>query len=112
MFHIQVRNYMNNRGVYWDFQGASDCVRDQLKFVYLRGFKGNSQEFEFLKHIITNGRKLVRITVTCSLPIAEERLLMTFARASPDLQIIFKFNIQSAEFELDDLQNRAIISYK
>ncbi|XP_028763761.1 F-box protein At1g80960-like [Neltuma alba] len=55
---LPVHNDMANRGIYWDLRVACNCVHDQLKFVYLRGFKGNNQEFEFLKHIITKGRKL------------------------------------------------------
>ncbi|XP_054817099.1 F-box protein At1g80960-like [Prosopis cineraria] len=107
---LPIRNEFINRGFYWDLRVACNCIRDHLKFVYLRGYKGNKQEFEFLKHIITKGRKLVRITILCRQPIDQQRLF-SLKSASPDLSIILKVRIHSEMQELWETQHRALITY-
>ncbi|KAI9083579.1 hypothetical protein K1719_034521 [Acacia pycnantha] len=105
---------LNKVHPFWQNQRyAYDCVEKQLKFVSLRGFKGNDQEFQFLRHIIRNGKKLEKVTIICcqGMEFEIERVL-TVTNASPELRIVFKFQTHDADQELQELQERNLISYK
>ncbi|KAK4285790.1 hypothetical protein QN277_002440 [Acacia crassicarpa] len=94
-----------NRYNYWNFRAACNFVKNQLKFVYLRGYKDNNQEFEFLKHIITKGKKLETVAIICSQQIDKQRLT-ALTRASPNLLLKLNFKIHSVMEEISELQDR------
>ncbi|XP_028796127.1 putative F-box protein At1g67390 [Neltuma alba] len=102
---------MIDRYSYWERQRACDPIKNQLKFVYLRGFRGNTQEYEFLKLIITKGRKLKRVTVICRQKINAKKL-MALKKASPNVAVILEFKIHRDLDETTELQRREIIKYK
>ncbi|KAF7832305.1 F-box protein [Senna tora] len=85
---------------------ACECVRHKLKWVKLRGFKGQREEVEFVKHLITNGKNLVNIRIICyNTPTvsAEMEKLLYLSFASSKLSIAFIFKSHSVVQELHDL---------
>ncbi|XP_054817101.1 F-box protein At1g80960-like [Prosopis cineraria] len=100
-----------DRCAFWQSQEACDCVKNQLKFVYLRVFKGNTQEFELLRHIAGNGKKLEKLTIVCGEEIETERMA-SLTSVAPNLSIVWKLQKHEDGQEIDELQERAMISYK
>ena len=69
-----------------------DTIDQKLKFVCIRGFRGQEQEVQFVKYLITRATMIKRITIICndSTEVAEN--LLSVPRASGDLCINLKLN--------------------
>lgn len=94
---------------YWGIRSGCQVVKNKLKYVYLRGYKDNDEEFEFIKHIVTTGKKLEKVVIRCRQRVDQQRL-RSLMSPSPNLVIILEFKIQSVEDEIKELQDRDFIS--
>ncbi|KAF7835130.1 F-box protein [Senna tora] len=95
------------RGHFWGYKDGCECVCYKMKWVKLRGFKGHREEVEFLKYLITNGKKLVNIRIICSntpTVSTEMEKLLYLSSVSSKLSIAFIFKSHSVVQELHDLQ--------
>lgn len=64
---------------------------DKLRFAAVRGFTGQEQEVNFVKHLITKANMVEKLYVICDSSIMEEATyLLSLRRASVYLSIILK----------------------
>ncbi|KAK7324460.1 hypothetical protein VNO77_28020 [Canavalia gladiata] len=108
------RNFVYNSNIshpmskFWDKRKLCYCTSQKLKFVYMRGFKGNVQEVEFAKYLITRATMLKRITIICSDSMEVAENLLSLPRASATLSINLKLNANNPMDEFAEHQNRQL----
>ncbi|KAJ1399434.1 Leucine-rich repeat domain superfamily [Sesbania bispinosa] len=77
----------------WERLELCNCIRQKLKFVYVRGFKGELEEVEFAKYLITRATMMKKITIVVrdnySMDVA--KTLLSLPRASDNLSINLKY---------------------
>ncbi|KAF7838600.1 F-box protein [Senna tora] len=96
------------RGHFWGYIDGCDCVRHKLKWVELRGFDGQREEVNFMKHLITYGKNLENIRIICSntpIVLSEMENLLYLSSASSKLSIAF---IIKSHNVVQELHNRQI----
>lgn len=84
--------------MFWERRELCNCISQKLKFVCIRGFRGEEQEVEFSKYMITRATMMKRITIISSnslrnimkaadnlfsLPWASGNLSMNFKASNP-----------------------------
>ncbi|KAJ7948843.1 F-box protein [Quillaja saponaria] len=80
---------------FWERRELCDCVTHKLKSVCIRDFKGEKQELEFGKYLITRASVMERFTIFCARDCSVEgvtatRNLLSLPRASFGVSIEVK----------------------
>ncbi|KAK7324461.1 hypothetical protein VNO77_28021 [Canavalia gladiata] len=93
---------------FWENQQRCSYIHDKLKFVYIRGFRGEVQEIEFAKFLITRASMLERITIICRDSKEKAENLLVLPKASGNLSINLKLNTNNPMDEFAEHQNRQL----
>ncbi|RDY11759.1 F-box protein, partial [Mucuna pruriens] len=94
--------------MFWERRELCYCISQKLKFVHIKGFRGEEQEVEFAKYLITRATMMKRITIICSnLKEAAENLL-SLPMASGKLSINLKLNANNPMDDFAEQQNKLL----
>ncbi|OIW00920.1 hypothetical protein TanjilG_09998, partial [Lupinus angustifolius] len=76
--------------MFWKRQKLCYCVHQKLKFVYIKAFKGNKLEVEFVKYLIAKATIMKKVTIFCNTLTKDAENLLSLPKASTNLSINFK----------------------
>ncbi|XP_019462876.1 PREDICTED: uncharacterized protein LOC109361795 [Lupinus angustifolius] len=76
--------------MFWERQKLCYCVHQKLKFVYIKAFKGNELEMEFVKYLIAKATMMKKVTIFCNTLTEDAENLLSLPKASTNLSINFK----------------------
>ncbi|XP_019462895.1 PREDICTED: F-box protein At1g80960-like [Lupinus angustifolius] len=78
--------------MFWEKQELCYCVHEKLKFVYIKAFKGNELEVEFVKYLIAKATMMKKVTIFCNTLTEDAENLLSLPKTSTNLSINFKVN--------------------